>query len=535
MISNLTRYNTIESFIEDIEKQSASRNPLPEDIVNEISLHPEWAIDFLQYLEGNDSLSMVRMNAIFLLLEESLSQVRYSIDRKDKKGESLRDGVEKIIHHILPSLSHKVKIALNQVIYDTKLPIEINEDIWDEAVRAGHSSAVDIMPRLPELLDQLRRENSFKTAFELYEIFLPQIQIMPTQVQLSIIAELAHSKKPIIHEVATLMLLHPKAVVRKHVAKLLYHLSGDKVFTAIDLRRLIMLRNWVPQGEREDIDQLILHLKRSKLNPAPYTVVKNLRLLSSCIDGAGAVSIMMEAKVSNQRKIAAFLGKIGAGIRDTWTMQKAPKNYFDSMLAQREEENIALKPVSKGYVNKVVRHFLSEAIRSGEVSAPSLLEVAEIFGANKWYPESMSWADDVEKLITLHGKEWSDDEIKMSLRRSGGWHLNKDFASHWFESGEIAEQAIINATEKHRSNSSESLEEIAIDFLMNSNNCLDKWKTIFLITALWMLSDKKHRDATDILVVLRCLKQDIVPSRIPLIRNMGTQSVATVVRRGFMG
>jgi len=308
MNESLTIEQSIEAFIDDVMQQCSSNiDELPQNIIDEISIRAAWVIDFIRHLKGyKDDIKEIRTQILFRLIDEGLSQIRYSVDRKDKKGYELLKKVQESIDLVMNDLTQNLKVALNQVIFDSKLAIEIilKETAYSDKAQA---TQIDINHRLPELLERLRREKVFKNAFELYELLLPHIQLMPVMTQLSLIAEMAHSKKATAHEVAMLMLLHPKSVIRKKVADILYQLSAHQVFTPVDLRRLIMIRNWVPLDERVDIDTLISYLRKNNLAPAPYPIAKITRLVGSSMDGAGAAYIIMESKKIISAKLLDLL------------------------------------------------------------------------------------------------------------------------------------------------------------------------------------------------------------------------------------
>lgn len=528
MSETLISTNSVETLIEEVEHHWSYNDAatLPQNVIDEISVRPEWTIDLVLQLKRCDPVTNERHSEILLsLINESLYQIRYGLDRKDKKATLLLDETQEILNQVIGFLPEKFKIALNEIIFDAKLPIEIQL----EEDNNEYEPKIDIAPRLPELLEQLRREKVCKNAFELYEFMLSQIYSKPSMVQLSIIAELAHSKKLIAHEVAVLMLLHPKPLIRKKVAFLLYELSDECVFTPVDLRRLIMLRNWVPVDERGNLDTLIAHLRKNKLSPAPYPPAKLSRLVGSSMDGAGVSCIVAEFKKNNQRQVGGFLVKIDVGIRDPWIMHKAPKHYLNQMLEEQKKNGLPMKPVSVAYVNKIVQHFLSVSLKSNLVPEPTFIQMAEMFGATDWQPQPMTWSDEINRLREKCSDCLSESFIIASLQCSGDWHLKQDIANSWFETGEIAEQAFIEAKNKHATDTSQSLKDVGVKCLMDK--CLEKWKTIFLVTCLWMRSKERHQYCNDLFTVLHCLDENWTPSSIPLICNVTTQTVATIIRR----
>jgi len=485
---------------------------LSEEVKDEMSLRPEWALALIDSLKDwNKSIDDKHTHILFRLIDESFAQIRYGIDRQDKKEQQLLVEVEVLLNKIMPNLPANLHLPLNHIIFDSRLPIEIEEDI---GLAAGSStdSRIDIGPRMPELLEKLRREKVFKTVFDLYEMILPHIQFMSEIEQLSLIAEMAHSKKPTAHELSVLMLLHPKPAIRKRVADVLYHLSDKDVFTSVDLRRLIMIRNWVPVDEHKGIDHLIEHLRKNRLTPAPYPVTNITQLFASSMDGAGASCVMMEIKKNNHHQIAGFLVKIGVGIKDTWVMHKAPKHYFKHMI---EDTRMPAKPVSKAYINKIVQHYLCVTIDRGDVPDATFVEVAEIFGANNWQPQPLSWTDEVARLQKIYSETLTKATIEKSLQRSGSWHLLEDFVLSWFETGDIARQIFGEAAEKHEADDGDTLEVTATNSLMQ--HCGEKWRMVFLVTCLWMRSKNEHRCCADLFTVLHCLDDEVEPSDIPLI------------------
>lgn len=506
---------------------------LEQELSDEISLRPEWGIELIECLKyEQDEKNEKRLNVIYRLIEESFSQILYSIDRKDTKGQFLLHHVQEKINEMMPSLSFDVRFRLNYIIFNSKLPLEIDQSN-EQYLGDADNINLDIMPRLPELLDQLRRENKFKTSFELCELILPHIMSMPTDEQLSLIIEMAQSKKPIVHEVSVLMLLHPKAMIRKIIANVLYRSVSTEIFTPIDLRRIILIRNWVPTDERKGIDTIISHLRRKNLSPAPYMRSKIAKIVASSMDGAGAAFIMFETKTTQQRKVAAFVIKVDVGIRDPWVMSKAPKNYFDNLVQDKSDNEIPLKRVSKAYVDRMVQHFLEETIKNEGIPEASFIEVAELFGANNWQPQSLSWLVEINRLRNAYKDQLSDSKIKDSLHRSGHWHLDQSISKSWFETGDVAMKSLNESTSEHNQNSTHSLETIATRCLMSK--CLDKWKDIFLITCLWMRSKKEHELCADLFTILHCLDENMDLSEIPLLCNVTAQTMATVLRREISG
>ena len=172
---------------------------------------------------------------------------------------------------------------------------------------------------------------------------------------------------------------------------------------------------------------------------------------------------------------------------------------------------------------------MSESIKNETVPEATFIEIAELFGANNWKPQPLSFLDEINRLKNIYKDNLTEKLIKDSLQRSGKWHLHQDITNSWFESGDVAKESLVEATKKHEENQSQPIETIVTECLLN--RCIDKWRIIFLITCLWMRSKEEHNLCYDLFIVLHCLANEEPPSSIPLICNMATQSTATVIRR----
>ena len=127
-ISALTR--SVEALIDDVvDLSSPNMARLPKAIEHEISVRPEWAIDLIQHLNSWDHpIHNKRTKILLSLIEASLHQIRYSVDRKDKKGLFLLRKLQEELNQIIPVLSSEIRFALNHIIFDAKLSIDIEED-----------------------------------------------------------------------------------------------------------------------------------------------------------------------------------------------------------------------------------------------------------------------------------------------------------------------------------------------------------------------------------------------------------------------
>lgn len=420
--------------------------------------------------------------------------------------------------------------SLSGIIHESELPFSL--DYSPEVLVRISRDMPDIMPKLPEYLEQIRKEHRIRTSFDLYDGMLSQMKTIPAPMQLFLINELIETKKPMPHEIAVMMLLHQNVTIRKQIAVLFQGQVSKETFTPLDLRRLIVIRNWLPDDERDTIDELIKSIRKTGVSPLPYPGSRVNAILASAFDGAGAQLIFFEAKQKSQRIIGGFIVKQGIGIREPWVETKAAKGQFEEVCNGCDEST--LKPVSSIYVKKAVQHFIAEGHKLNKAPSPYLLQIAEIMGAKEWQANAINVEQELALLREKMDFDLSDKyEIAESLERSEAWSYTEPFFQTWFECGENAQKALEQAVEKHKQLNDDkvSLGSIATKEIVGS--VLEKWKKIMLFMCLWARSKKINEPLwKDILVVLeQLMSEKVLLEDIPVIQNIASQSAAVMTRR----
>lgn len=520
---------TLEKLVDEAIHTLPSQR-FPEHLYNFITLQPEIVLDLIPYF-FSISETKERKKAALRCVDECLACIRHELDRKSPSAKSLLNKLEGVVLSAYKAESSEDIMMLNEILYNSELPLSIEIKNM-ELSKADSKKLPDIMPKLPVLLEQIRREDSIHNVFELHEFLMMNLFPMSLEVQLGIIGELATSNKTMPHELAVIMILHSKEKIRKHIPGFLETFVTKKVFNRIDLRRLIVIRNWLPTSERNAVDQLIKAIKQQGVEPAPYPRPQVTAIKSSQFDGAGAQGIIFEAKNHGKRMVGGFIVKHGVGIKDAWVKHKSVKGEFEHMCEQMASE---IKPVSIAYVNKTVNHFLFEHEKTDRIPSPYLLQIAEIFGVNNWFSEPVSFLNEIERVIKKTDFNYRDKkEIENSFDRMENWKYEQDFVDHWFECGEVAEQAFNNALEKDKSDNSEKekILNAAINAFILSER--EKWKTIFLFMCLRARS--KSIDSPlwkDLLILADQVDQNDNLKNIPVIRLIAEKSISTFMHRNF--
>ncbi len=526
----------IKTFLDNADATHANQYNLPESIAEFITLHPEIIFDVLTYYKniGAKPNPYSAKTCLWVMLA-CFDAIKYELDRGSVSAQALFDSVKETLKTFLPTLGSSQLIDFNQLLHESSLPFFIGDDALSFTELFSHQDdqSPDIVPDLPELLEKLKRETKINSSYELCEALIAQLQVMALPIQLSVLQKLAASKKAMPHEVSILLLLHPNTQFRTMAPKVLLSLVQDKVFTPVDLRRMIVIRNWLLEEEREPLDSLIQTIRRSGIAPAPYPVASVNQLIASVFDGAGAQLIAFQVKHRNQRILGGLILKCGIGIRDPWVMMKAAKGEFKQLLV--EDNGLERKPVSRAYVNKAIRHFLAQGQIHHQVPNAYLLQISELMGAKDWQPQRIQFDDELHRLQSKLAISLEDNAfVKKSLATSAQWLDQESFFHSWFECGENAERCLVTVMKAHKAQFSHGIDAVAEALTTDAiiEPVRDKWKTILLFMCLWSRSKVIKKPLwQDCLVLVDQLQKGVKPSEIPMFRQMTQQSVGSIMAR----
>ena len=516
----------VRDLIEATESVGAQQE-FPNDVNKILTFSPEIGLELMQYYMTINENEYKKEEVCLRLILRCLDQLRYDLDKKSEKAIKLFHTLQDKISLLFQTGKANKLAQLNAIIYESHLPfvLEINENLLSNTTKV----MPDIIPKFPEFLEQIRREHRIRSSFDLYDGLMSQLQMMPADVYIPMVSELAMTKKDMPHEVAVMMLLNPKSEVRTQIIKILTICANQKVFTPLDLRRLIVIRNWIPSAERPPIDDLIKSLRLQGVSPAPYPITKIDTIMASTFDGAGAQLILFGAKQGSNRIIGGFILKHDIGIREPWVDLKAAKGEIEGIV---ENSGLVFKPITINYVNKAVRHFIADGHGHGNIPSPFFLQIAEILGATEWQPELIDMHAELSRLADKIDDGFKTKEgIQASLDRSGQWHLSQPFFKCWFECGETAKNQLLDAIELHKKlgrKTKISLEEVVTQKLIEP--AINKWKTMILFMCLWARSKSVKEPLWIDLFILagQLAQEDIALADIPAIKNIAAQSAASM-------
>ncbi len=474
------------------------------------------------------------------LLEEALTQIRYSVERQRPWAIALAEQVqmEMAEQAFRPEVDVRVQHDLIQALHSAKL--EPHPCIRDQAAAVAayyaRFSAAGGAPNLDSLLGRLLRETRAEDPLELLEPMLAQMEVMPAEGQVVLAAGMLASSKPLFNELAVLLLLHPNAQVRAQLPERYGQADCLGHIGPVGLRRLIGLRNWLPEKERPGVDALIKDLRVSGVQSAPLTPAQPGTVYASAFDGSGAQGTWVVSKSKRHHRIDAVLVKQGFGIREVWGEGGFTKREIDDKVRGMTARAGAL-PVQRDYLPRLVAHFVAVGLDKGTAPPPQLAALNELMGGEYWKPEVLSLRATIAELRAGDPDAFTPARIQGVLDDARHWPDYFPFAVSWFEDDARVEAVLRESVGPVRDWSLRlpvSIRAIVDDVLEPRRGV---WAERLLWMALWARAAEKRapRPWQDFLIIAEALEQDRPLAQIPLMNAIALRTVQSALGRARAG
>lgn len=138
---------------------------------------------------------------------------------------------------------------------------------------------------------------------------------MPEEARASLASGLALGGRPEAREAAVLFMLDSSPAVRRAAVGALAQASSS--LSPVDLRRLIAMRNWRPEGERAEADTIIRNARAAGIACAQWEAGSTEAILGTGIDGAATQGFLLVSPAGRKKRISSILTK--DGIADAWS------------------------------------------------------------------------------------------------------------------------------------------------------------------------------------------------------------------------
>jgi hypothetical protein len=319
-------------------------------------------------------------------------------------------------------------------------------------------------------------EDEFQVHAGLAEIS----QALPPSFRQAILESLTSAANPVLRDTAILYLLDPAAEVRQALCQLLTEQNARDLVSPHSLRRMIALRNWLPEEERPALDQAIRMARQQHVDCATWPGGRVREILVSNIDGAGAQSAFAVVESDQREVIASLLVKQDVGIADAWCTRTQSPQEVESFVGHILEQTDSIA-VSPAFLQRLIGHHLAVGQAQGTVPKPGLLDFVEAVGIVGCQPAAL----DLDDLIALIAEDVSPAVLDQAmvadvLDDSAGWIERFDFMDSWFEDDALVDRVLAARPRARKSTKVEAILEQVLEPRRR------KWAERFLWTALWL-------------------------------------------------
>ena len=276
------------------------------------------------------------MTACYWLLANQLELIRYRLERGHDWAREMLDAYQEKLVALAQArtLPESDWFELVNLLKVAKVPIrpEMTEALTAAAADATPEMTLGMTPR--ELSQQFRGllndlASSAESPFMVVEGLAETGTLIPADMRAYMVHELGLSPHAVLREAVPLLLLDPEPAIREAAIAVLEQVAGPETISPVMLRRTLLLRNWLPQLEREAIDRLVRKARLKGVECAQWAPAPPLAIQSSIIDGSGAQSLIVTTPKGRTGLFAGLLLKQNFGIRDAWCNPSLARREID--------------------------------------------------------------------------------------------------------------------------------------------------------------------------------------------------------------
>ena len=274
--------------------------------------------------------------------------------------------------------------------------------------------------------------------FALHSVLGESSEGMPDEYRGVLAMTFLFSGEPAAVEASVGWLLDPVAAVRQALASGLGDAARKDKITPTMLRRMIAMRNWMPQDNRAALDASIATARRKGVQPAQWDDVEVRQLVCTGVDGSGAIGILAHCRNKRKNVLGSIVLKLGIGVRDAWAQEGVKTKEIEQAFFEASLMDQFALPIE--FIRVAAGHFLALGHQTGSMPPFGLLRFLEAVGLSSVQPEPMSATSLLE--MVRDGQAIAADRFETLL--AGGSDLADEYAflDSWFEVCDEVEAAL---------------------------------------------------------------------------------------------
>ena len=478
-------------------------------------------------------------DACLALLDEALTQIRYSVERKRPWAIAMAEQIQTEIAEsaFKPEVDVRVQQGLIEALHNAKLELHprIREQALAVAEYYGRFRSGKGAPDLDALLERLVRETRPRDPFDLLDPILAEMAVMPVEGQIILATGMMASSQPLFNELAVLMLLHPNIEARTALAEAFRQGNLVRRVSALGLRRLIGLRNWLPAGERPAVYALIKEVRLAGVESAPLPPVQPISVYATTFDGSGVQGVSFFARDGQHYRVDWALVKQGLGIRGAWGGGGMTKREMEAKVREMAADAGAAK-VHRAYLDRLLAHFIAVGLDQGRPPSPYLVSVAEKAGGDYWKPHRLSLDETIAELEAKAPEAFTSERARQVQDSAHKWPRYEDFARSWFED----DAHIDDLLREQVGRPEDWMPRLPISLRVIVEGVLEDKRTVWAERLMWMALWAQASETRppvpwqDFLIIAKALNRGTPLSRIPLMDAIALRTVQSASRRAGM-
>ncbi|HLN23965.1 MAG TPA: hypothetical protein VK558_08275 [Patescibacteria group bacterium] len=486
-------------------------------------------LDLLAKEAGKKKPNGALVDAYGFMVGQALEILRYGVERNASNAVEAVAAVRAKVRSLVEDgkLDPGTLLLILRQFASAKL--DLGDDLQELMASLIDHESVSILPGKAEIDDTLA-EMALACggdAFALHAELAEQTSTFPESHRAGIVAALLGAADPSLREAAIGWLLDSGPTTRRDTASLLQQAASAGVVSGTMLRRLITIRNWLPEDERPAVDAVIRTCRQKGIECAPLKAGAVREVVASGIDGSGAQSLFVVVKDGRRQATAALLLKQGVGVRDAWVNAGLTKAEADGFLFQVETQADCYDS-SLDHVRLTLGHALAAARESGVLPPFGLVDVVERSGLPSINPEAAPVASLVAQLLSdIPAGRQNAATLAEALKGSATWEDNFLFLESWFE-----DDGAIDALLEGKQLSAKRRAALVLDKYLPARRA--RWAELLAWNALTLRQDEATEDDwMDFALVANELLGDRPLSEIPLMTVIAEKTVGAWETRLF--
>lgn len=497
-----------------------------------LQAEPEAAVDLveLSLAEGGKKRpSELLLSAYVFLFGRTLEALRYGIEAGHGGSAAMADAVRaRLVEagrggEAEPSLLLILLAAFGTAKLDPGQDLRalVSDLLEEEAAQAAGEpelGRIDIAEYVGDLVEAAGGD-----PFALFAQMQETGEAFPDEHRAAMASMLLHAGEPAAREAAIGWLLDPSAAVCERVARELEEAASHGAVSATMLRRMIAMRNWVPEAGRPALDRAIQACRRQGCACAPWPEVELREVRVAGIDGSGAMAVLAQSREGRRTALASVLMKLELGIRDAWANHRMTRREVDDTLLQIAGLDQVL--ADGEFLGTAVGHFLAVSIERGDPVPFGLIDAVEAAGLASVQPSPVP-AEVLLAIIRRTGERALLEGAALDRLLAAGRDLPPDYAfmESWLEGGDRV-QALLGGRRLPRA----GREALVMEQLLEPRR--GRWAELVAWSAFLLSRSRTQERWPELYAAAQALVEGRPMAEIPLMRQVATQTVTVLGRR----